>query len=181
VRGAFAHYLLGTEAFLSVCLDPHSAPYGWLWHQGPRRLSHEGIVISAASTEMADARLKKLRDSGDRSQQDFADRCQERIDSVIALFRAESCVVPITDVYWRFARHQLPDDITYLSRVGGESVVIGVLEKVVLATAILGVDQPMWLIDYEQKAFEVLRVAKQLAVGTFPHPANQLSLRVAAL
>lgn len=181
MRDGFAHYLLGTEAFLSVCLEPESAPYAWLWHQGPRRLAHEGIVVSAASTEIADARLKKLRDQGNSVEQAYVDRYQEKIDTVTAVFRAENCIVPITDVYWRYARHELADEIRYQPRTGGDATPVGNLEKVVLATAILGVHQPMWLIDYEQDAFAGLRVTRQLNVGTFPHPARQQIVRAAAI
>jgi hypothetical protein len=171
MRDTFAHYLLGTEAFISVCLDPASDPYNWLWGRGPRRLAHDGIVISSATTEYVASRIERLRNSNQPGASLVADRHQERVHTVISKFRDENCIIPISDRYWHFARYHIDIDLKYKPREGGEPVSIGVLEKVVIATAIIGVHQPMYLVDYDQPdAFRYLARTKQLEVGVFEHP-----------
>jgi hypothetical protein len=170
VRPVYPQFILGTDAFISCCIHRGSAPYQWVWDPGVPNLHERGLVISAATIEQVHDYLRKLADSGRQEDLDDAKHLQHGIDKVVTLFRQKGCILPITDALLVYVHTALDFSIEYRRRNGAVRA-LGLLEKIVIASAIVGYrEQPLWLMDYEQPAaFARLRRDYGLHVHEFEH------------
>ena len=164
----FPQCLLGTDAFVSCCIHPESEPYRWVWDRHAPNLHARGLVISAATVEQVYERGRSLALANRGQGLDEAKRQQNSVDKVVALFRQKGCILPITHELLTYAREELNFTIAY-RRFDGTTVTLALLEKVVLATAIVGYRaRPIWLMDYDQpEAFALLSRDYQLHVKFF--------------
>jgi len=162
-------------------MHPGSAPFRWVWDQRAPNLYARGLVVSAATIELIYDPVRKLAASTSRRDLDDAKHLQHSIDKVVMLFRQKGCILPISDEVLVFVHTKLDFTIEYRRRDGTPQA-LGLLEKVVLATAIVGFrDQPLRLIDYDQPAaFAKLSESYGLRVETFPHWAHDQAQGVAS-
>jgi hypothetical protein len=169
LRPVFPQFILGTDAFVSCCIHQGSAPFHWVWDRRSANLHERGLVISAATIEQVNDRVRRIAASNRREDLDDAKHLQNSIDKVATLFRQKGCILPITDELFVYAHVALDFSIPYRRRDGSVQS-LGLLEKIVLATAIVGYrDQPLWLMDYEQPgAFPRLQHDHGLNVYEFP-------------
>jgi len=173
LRPVFPQFILGTDAFLSCCIHRDSAPYHWVWDRRSTNLHERGLIVSAATIEQIYDRVRRIAASNRRQDLDDAKHLQNSIDKVTTLFRQKGCILPITDELLVYTHAALDFSIPYRRRDGSVQT-LGLLEKIVIATAIVGYrDQPLWLMDYEQpEAFSRLRHDHGLHVYEFPRRAE---------
>jgi hypothetical protein len=154
MRDPVARYILGTDAFVSCCIDPHGLPWHWVWSDRSH-INARGIVISTATVQLVQHRIRTI--AGDPTQQERALTLKHGFETALKIFRDKRCVLPIRDDIASFADERLSHDIHY-TRPDGSVVCIGALEKLVIATAICGFNsQSIWLTDFPQpRAFPKL-------------------------
>ena len=154
-------------------MEPNSPPWKWVW-TGNSHINARGIVISTATVQLVQHEVRAL--TADPLQEERALALKHGLEVVLAIFRDKKCVLPIRDDIAAFADQHLTQVISYLRPAGGIAQ-IGILEKIVIATAIRGFnDQPIWLIDYDQPyAFPKLDSQFGLAHKTFPRPGAEIS------
>jgi hypothetical protein len=181
LRQVFPQFILGTDAFISCCMHRDSAPYHWVWDRRSVNLNERGLVVSASTIEQVHDRVRRIAASNRREDLDHAKHLQNSIDKVATLFRQKGCILPITDELFVYAHAALDFSIPYRRRDGSVQT-LGLLEKIVLASAIVGFrDQPLWLMDYEQpEAFARLRHDHGLLVHEFPNLAQARSQGLAS-
>lgn len=156
---ALAHHLLATSALASACFDRASEPYAWLWNPS-RPLFRSGIVVSVASLWQLSIHVRQLQFSDNLAEKDEGLQKFHRLSWVIRALEVGECILPIRLSHLMCANNDLAFQIIY-ELADGSTRPINMLERLVLATAIVGEPHSKpYLLDYDQPfAFEKLRAA----------------------
>ncbi len=164
MKDPVARYLLGTDAFVSCCLYPKSDPYRWVWEGG--NINARGIVISTATVQQVHREIRATM--ARPGEQQRAAELRGGFENALRIFRDKRCILPIREDITSFVESRLGYDIVYVRPVGPPQRV-GTLEKIVLATALCGVNnRGLWLVDYHQPyAFPSLQDVFGLSYETF--------------